>query len=114
PEESLAELPDNLAFFEMSPDGKRLVVPGDDGEVFIVEWEAGDVGVVRGEKMDQLRTVPVWRGNEELCYVGVSGDGESESGKVSNGLVLWRDNEERVISGRWGEKVREGFLDDDG
>ena len=107
PEESLVQLPDNLAFFEMSPDGKRLVVPGEEGQVYLVEWEAGDVGVVRAEEMSKLKSVPVWRNSEELCFVTEVAVEEGEREEV----VLWKDYEDRVVSGGWAEKVRGDWLE---
>ena len=62
------KMPKNLTFFELSPDEKRLVVGGYEGEVSVLTIATGEVGQWQNAGEYNLMAAPVWRGNDEITY----------------------------------------------
>lgn len=53
-----------MYLFELSPDGSRLCIPGEDGEVTVLVLATGDVTTVLSADEvggGDLASVPVWR-----------------------------------------------------
>ena len=72
PHSTLAQAEDyNMDFFEVSPDETMISVPGDEGHVAVFYPLTGDFKILQSEKMEHLKTVPVWRYPNDLCYVSV-------------------------------------------
>jgi hypothetical protein len=100
------EISDTMGFFEVSPDDKRIVLPGDKGEIVMYDLGTGKVTQVSTAKdfEEKVRMVPVWRSNRELCFV-VPGD---EPRRME--VVLWHKGTTRMISKDWPESAVLGFL----
>jgi len=64
-----------LQFFELSPDGRMVTLPSENGRVAVMELATGDVQQVQPDLIDgtggnlKLSTVPTWRSANELTFV---------------------------------------------
>lgn len=102
--EGSPELPEITAFFEPSPDGRWVSIPGDEGEIVLVNLESGESTLIE-PKGGEFATVPTWRGESELCFAGSTGEEERLE------IFLWKDGRKKPISGSWPEAVQTGLLD---
>ncbi len=106
----------SLDHFEISPDQKQISIPDDEGRVMVLTIATGEFVVLQAQKVGDIRTVPVWRYPDELCYIdelkgGLLGD------KTRKEIMLrkvtpdgeWSDP--RAISKDWSKEVRQVVLD---
>jgi hypothetical protein len=99
-----------VQLFEVSPDGARVSIPGDDGVCSIVTLASGELTQVQlAEDGDELRTVPTWRTNDELCLAVPPGSKHGSQERAE--IVLWSPSAVRTISKSWPESVARGFLE---
>lgn len=106
----------NLDFFEVSPDETIISIPDDDGRVAALTMAKGDFVVLEPEGTDDIKTVPVWRYPNELCYIDISNGGLLGDKKLKQ-IVLrqvspdgtWDDP--RPISKNWPKEGRKNILD---
>ena len=61
------------------------------------------------EGKDQWRTLPSWRGPDELCFARPIPDAEEGARKAE--IVMYSNGNSRVISADWPDEVVKGFLD---
>jgi hypothetical protein len=61
-------MPKNLTFFELSPDERRVLVGGYEGEVGVLTIASGEVGRLQKAGDYNLMAAPVWRNNDEITY----------------------------------------------
>lgn len=103
------DIPEDLSFFELSPDQKRISIAGKKSEVVIFTPAAGTVDQVQAATDEDLQSVPAWRSNGELTYIVIpTTNGVEQPAQIA----LWRrDSKPHVISGSWPAEVREKFLD---
>lgn len=105
PREAESRAPDALNYFEISPDEKRAALPGKNGGVSVLNLATGELTVVQEkDSEDKLRSLPMWRSNEELCLSVPSKDGKRSQ------IGLWTEKGLRVISEAWPDKVVAGVL----
>jgi hypothetical protein len=109
PQSAQAGVPDFVCFFEPSPDGKRVSIYGEKGEVVVLTLASGKVDVVQSkpESSGDSVSVPVWRSNDELSFISF----QKSTNVVRAEVTLWRGGTNRVISAPWPDEVREKFLD---
>jgi len=91
------------------PDETRISAPDGKGAVVVLDLAKGQVTRTPDETV-QGRTamIPVWRSNEELCFVVPAG---SKLGSPSREeVVLWSSAGLRCLSKDWPESVAKGFL----
>ncbi len=57
-------------YFEVSPDGKKVAMPGSHGEVVVADLLSHGLSVVQAwqEEIDSVKFVPQWRNSDELCF----------------------------------------------
>lgn len=113
PRQAEEKLPSLLHLFEPSPNGRHVCVPDNNGVVAILTLATGEVWPLHlDEEADELRTLPVWRSDDELTF-SFGPHAEVPGGRA--GIVLARlDWEQRtvsrkVLSGAWPDDVA-GFL----
>lgn len=106
------DLEPDLAYFELSPDEKRLALPCADGRVCIYEMASGKTTALVGSELpgDKTRTLPCWRNNDEVCLTAPWVEVEGEEPKVR--VVLWKDGKLRSLSDTWPSEIEEGWLVD--
>ena len=107
PRGSEEQLPENLSDFEVSPDGKRVVVGGSKSQVAVLTLASGNVEVVQPGGDTDLKSIPCWRSATELCYVAVPTGSTNQPSEVA----LWQNGKIRILSGHWPERVRKGLLE---
>lgn len=108
------ELPQTLAFFEISPDEKQVLFGSYTGEVGVLTLATGEVEKVQeaGQNKHQLQGQPVWRKDGEFSYTRrtVMKDGQTPVRKTE--VVLRRAGKEKVLSETWPDAmVNELFSD---
>jgi hypothetical protein len=108
--DALKEAGAALHLLQLSPDGTRICVPGEEGRIFIVDLATGqvtkvDVAGVQG----RLPTIPVWRSKDELCFVVPKGSPAGSANR--NELVLWSSAGSRCLSKNWPEAAAKGLLE---
>jgi len=106
---ALEEAGTRLELLQLSPDETRAAIPTNSGKVFIlnlVSDEATEVPVKI--KNGRFPTIPVWRTNDELCFVVPAGSAlGSPNGEE---VVLWSPAGSRCLSKDWPEPATKGFL----
>ncbi|MHC4553304.1 MAG: hypothetical protein ACYSUT_11170 [Planctomycetota bacterium] len=106
----------NFDFFEVSPDESVISIPDDDGRVAALTIATGEMTILDPDGTDEIKTVPVWRSPDQLCYVdevkgGLLGD------KVRKQMMLrqvapggeWAVPQ--AISKNWPKEARKNILD---
>ena len=102
---------DRLELFRVSPDGRRVAIPGSRGEVTVLDLTTGGVWDIQERyqsmtKADAPFNLPVWRrGSKELCFVAAPGAPHGSPRRCE--IVLWseKDNEFRCISRAWPKEI---------
>jgi WD40-like Beta Propeller Repeat len=109
PQSVLSQLPDDLTFFEVSPDEKQIAFVDDKGRVFLFTIASGELKTVQDRKGDTTGTTPVWRFPDQLCFVNIPEPGSERKQEVvlrgSTGGIL-------TLSENWPEDARKGILKD--
>lgn len=110
PREAETRVGDAVNYFEVSPDSKRVAIPGKNGMVTVLTLASGEVTSVQGEKdaEDKLRTLPTWRTADELCFAAPAGSKDGSPKRAE--IVLWSTKGTRAISRAWTELVVSGVL----
>ena len=97
-------LPGKPAFYEPSPDGKRIAISADKGAVVVLNLATGVLDTVQAAGSDDAATAPCWRSASELCFIS------STNGQPAQ-VALWNHGKTRVLSSNWLPDTRKGFLD---
>jgi hypothetical protein len=106
---ALEEEGTRLELLQLSPDETKAAIPTNSGKVFILNLASGEATEVPAQiEKGRLSTIPVWRTNDELCFVVPEG---STLG-TPNGteVVLWSPAGSRCLSKDWPEPATNGFL----
>jgi hypothetical protein len=113
-----ALLPNRVDCFVVSPDHKKVAVPGDKGEVALLDLETGRVTPIQGE-IDLYNgnnalnpMLPAWRGAGEFCYVAPSGQasGSSNRCEVAVASIASTNGAKRILSQSWPRSMTGRFL----
>jgi hypothetical protein len=112
-------LPDRFDRFAVSPDGRRVALPGADGEMAVIDVETGEItrlqeAVVRYRDEAKYENqaqppAPTWRGPNELCYLVAPGDpvGSPRRAEV---VLQTLGGARRAISKTWSDELTKSFL----
>lgn len=108
-------LPKSLAFFEVSPDEKQVLVGGSDGEVSVLTLMTGNVDVLQKAGDYNLMAAPVWRNTEEITFArrNPSVDGKKPERKaevIRRKVVLQKGDQETVLSRDWSQEMLESVF----
>jgi len=104
------DLPQELGYFEMSPNFKKIAFIGEKGRVTLFEIATGKTTVVSTSDVKKLRSLPAWRNHEELTLV-VSHVGETDDDPERDEIVIWSEaGGFRLLSRDWSEDSVSGFL----
>jgi hypothetical protein len=97
-------LPQDLAAFAPSPDGKRIaIVESGSDVVAVLDVATGVLEVVSPNHDAKSRTLPAWRGNDELYFAAYSTRPE---------VLRWRrGSTSQVFSGTWSDGVVTGLVE---
>ena len=93
------ELPTRqLSFFEVSPDGRRVLVGTPEGDVQILTLSSGVVETVQSAGLEAMEGAPVWRPSGGITYLKrLQEDREERPGEI----VYLNGDEETVLSADW-------------
>ncbi len=101
PRSAATSVDEDLTFFEVSPDEKRVAILHNDWTVSVLTLATGTLEVVQERKAKdakQTATVPAWRSADELCCVAPPA---GEKGRVE--VVLWSAAGVKGLSSEWTE-----------
>jgi hypothetical protein len=119
--EAQKQLPERTDRFVLSPDAKRVAIPGENGEVAVLTLATGEVTQIQGKVADYgsgnkyanksgiVPVSPAWRGSNELCHVVPAGD-KNGSPKRAEVVLRALDGEPRAISKSWPDAMTDNFL----
>ncbi|HVS53786.1 MAG TPA: hypothetical protein VHD62_15630 [Opitutaceae bacterium] len=96
-------LPQGLTFFEPSPDGRRVLFGGENGEVMVLEIVTGEINEVQPAGGD-LSGAPQWRNAEEFSFTRRNSEKDGVKPAHECDLVLRRADDpkkETVLSAAW-------------
>jgi hypothetical protein len=100
----------SVPMFDVSPDGKRVLLPGLNGGVILYEFASGESRslVDKDDPEGKLRSLPTWRNDGQVCLVRPT---EPDKQAPHRGeVVLWKDGEIKSLSGAWPAEMVEGWL----
>ena len=97
-------LPAKPAFYEISPDGKRVAVFANDGAVVVLTLATGAMDTVQAAGSVDTASAPAWRSSSELCFISTTNGQPAQ-------VALWNSGTTRVLSANWPAEARNGFLD---
>ncbi len=96
-----ADVPQMLAFFEVSPDERNVVFGGMEGEVCVLTLATGGVQAVQAGSKENYQGLPVWRTKGEFTYVKRMAERDGVKPKRPAEIVLRQDEKEVVLSESW-------------
>jgi len=100
------ELPQSLAFFEVSPDEKQILFGGIDSSVSLLTIATGEVAKIQsGDKDSDLRCAPTWRANGEFFYAKRMSEKDGKKPARSVEAVLRNGDKEKVLSAPWSDEM---------
>ncbi|MBX3735711.1 MAG: hypothetical protein KF715_03395 [Candidatus Didemnitutus sp.] len=102
PRKHEANLPQSLAFFEVSPDEKQVLFGDFHGAVAVLTLASGDVAQVQEAGKDNLQGQPVWRGAGEFSYTRRVAD---RAAVRKAEIVLRAADKDRVLSASWPDEM---------
>ena len=103
-------LDSGLPMFFLSPDEKRILLPGPKGALTLYEIATGTSTAVIGsdERDDKLRSLPSWRNNTEICFVAAASTEGTAAPQLQ--VVLWKDGKTTPLSDSWPPEVKQGWM----
>ena len=113
PAQTLASLPDMVALYEVSPDGRNLVVADSEmSQVFMVDIASGELNSLQEEDLSDISWMPSWTPDGQLCFRGrlpvEPAEGESPT-KEPVEVLLWDGENYQAISKDWPDDLRRGL-----
>lgn len=112
PQSVRARLPDIISLFEVSPDGKLLMVAGVNSAVYAIRIATAESWEVSpAQENAVLRTLPVWKSTNELCLI--KNLASQVTGRATKAeVVLWSlGGKTKSLSSGWPAEVIHGLLD---
>jgi len=96
----------SLPRFAVSPDEKRVLLPGANAGVICYEFASGQATVLfeSAGGQSEVKSLPTWRTNAEACFVRPGGPNTSEV------VLAVMNGQAKVINKEWPEEMQEGWL----
>lgn len=94
-------VPQMLAFFEVSPDERDVLIGGAEGEVAVVNLASGAVKQVQEASKTRYAGLPVWRRAGEFSYVRRTEPKDGKEPARPAEVVLREGDKEIVLSESW-------------
>jgi len=95
------------AWFEVSPDQKRVLVQTPEG-VSVLALAGGNVEDTVPAQQGGLLSLPVWRSADEVCLAVPEGSSLGSPGRPE--IVLWSARGAKVLSQSWPDAMVQGML----
>jgi tricorn protease-like protein len=100
-------MPKVLAFFEVSPDEKQVLVGGYEGEVSVLTLSTGEVQQVQESGEYNLMAAPVWRKDGEITYAKRNPEADGKRPDRKAEIVLRKGDDLKVLSQSWSSDMLE-------
>lgn len=112
PRKRMENLPQSLAFFEVSPDEKQILFGDFNGAVSLLTLATGEVSQIQsgGKKDDKLRCAPSWRAPGEFSYAKRNSLLDGKRPARAAEAVLRTGEKEKVLSATWSDAMNEGLF----
>ena len=112
PRKRIGDLPQSLAFFEVSPDEKQILFGDLNGAVSLLTLATGEVVQIQsgGKKDDNLRCAPTWRAAGEFTYAKRNAPLDGKKPARAAEAVLRTGEKEKVLSSAWSDRVNGGIF----
>lgn len=107
PQSAETDVPQGAGYFEVSPDGERVSIPGPQG-VAVVTLATGAVEKALAAEGYDVFFVPVWRSAQELCFAVDAGNALGSPNRRE--VVLWSSGGARLLSKTWSDAMLTGLL----
>ena len=107
PQSAETEVPQGANYFEVSPDGQRVSIPGPQG-VAVVTLATGAVEKALAAEGYDVFFVPTWRSAQELCFAVEAGAALGSPNRRE--VVLWSSGGARLLSKGWSDDLITGLL----
>lgn len=108
PRKILESLPQDISFFDLSPDEKKVLMAADKGAVMVLTLADASLTTIQPAGSDDAPAFPCWRGSNEVCYFAAT---PTNAPGHSWEVTLWNGATNHVISAAWPAEIRKGFLD---
>ncbi|MBN2563121.1 MAG: hypothetical protein JXQ75_19520 [Phycisphaerae bacterium] len=97
----------SMPSFELSPDEKRVLLPGPNGQVVLHDFASRETKplVAPVSPHGEFESLPAWRNNAEVCLVR-----PAEADQGGKQVALWKEGETKTLSGNWPEEMKEDWL----
>jgi len=105
------QLQKELPWFDLSPDGRRVLLPGTAGHIATYDLTTAESHeiVADNDPDGDLRTLPVWRNNDEACVAVPPGSPMGTASRCE--IILWKDPKQaRMLSKNWPADATENWL----
>lgn len=113
PRQAERELCEGLYFFELSPDQRRLTVPGAKGALCVLSLATAEVWTVSEAfgAGEEIKLLPTWRSNDEIC-AAVAPASEGTRADVALLRCDWRRKVAATsrLSADWPDEVLRGIV----
>lgn len=98
--------------FSLSPDEKRVLLPGPNGRVTLYEFATGETTslVTTQDPKGSAGEIPSWRNNNEITFVMPPANAPSSDTSRPE-VHIWKAGKSRCISEKWPEEMRSGWLE---
>jgi hypothetical protein len=107
PRDNEKHMPGVLAFFEVSPDEKQVLVGGYEGEVSVLTLATGEVQQVQEAGEYNLMAAPVWRKDGEITYAKRNPEVDGKKPDRKAEIVLRKGDDVKVLSQSWSSDMLE-------
>ncbi len=112
PDGEQGKLPKGLTFFEVSPDERKVLFGGVEGEVCVLALATGEVQGWQDAGAYGLMAAPVWRNAEEITYARrnplVNGKNPARKAEVVlRNMAQGAGDHEKVLSQGWSNEMLE-------
>jgi len=105
------DLPGMLSFFEVSPDGRQVLIDGDGGKIWILTLGTGEVEFVSGAAIKESNLFAAeWRGPGEFTYARRAPQKTGSASPRNVDVVLRRGKTETVLSQHWPDSMMGQFI----
>jgi hypothetical protein len=107
PRKRMEDLPQTLAFFEVSPDEKQILFGDFNGAVSLLTLATGEVAQIQqgGKKDDNLLCAPTWRAIGEFSYAKRNPEQDGKKPARAAEAVLRTGDKEKVLSTTWSDEI---------
>jgi hypothetical protein len=94
-----------LAFFEVSPDERKVLFGGMKGEVMLLTLATGEIKTLQEAAEENVHGLPVWRNATEFTYVKRAAIKDGKKVGRPAEIILSRADGEVVLSRSWSDEV---------